>query len=74
LLWRWFQREQVILYLFSYICLAVDDDGVSDQAAMHAAPHLKEYIRRELGHLAETTRPQDCVCGNAARLYGFAAS
>ncbi len=37
-----------LLYLFSYICLAVDDDGVSDQAAMHAARHLKEYISRNI--------------------------
>ncbi len=60
-----------LLYLFSYICLAVDDDGVSDQAAMHAARHLKEYIRRELGHLAETTRHK-IVC--AATPPGFTAS
>lgn len=36
-------------------------------------PDSQEYIQRELGHLPEATRHQ-IVCGNAARLYGFASN
>lgn len=36
-------------------------------------PDSQEYIRRELGHLPDATRHK-IVCGNAARLYGFAAN
>jgi len=36
-------------------------------------PDSREYIQRELGHLPEATRHK-IVCGNAARLYGFAAN
>ena len=35
-------------------------------------PDSQEYIARELGHLPSATRHK-IVCGNAARLYGFAA-
>jgi predicted TIM-barrel fold metal-dependent hydrolase len=35
-------------------------------------PDSQEYIARELGHLPPATRHK-IVCGNAARLYGFAA-
>ena len=34
-------------------------------------PDSQEYIQRELGHLPPATRHK-IVCGNAARLYGFA--
>ena len=34
-------------------------------------PDSQEYIQRELGHLSPATRHK-IVCGNAARLYGFA--
>ncbi len=34
-------------------------------------PDSQEYIQRELGHLPAATRHK-IVCGNAARLYGFA--
>jgi predicted TIM-barrel fold metal-dependent hydrolase len=36
-------------------------------------PDSQEYIQRELGHLPPATRHK-IVCGNAARLYGFATS
>ena len=36
-------------------------------------PDSQEYIQRELGHLPSTTRHK-IVCGNAARLYGFATN
>jgi predicted TIM-barrel fold metal-dependent hydrolase len=36
-------------------------------------PDSREYIQHELGHLPEATR-RKIVCGNAARLYGFADS
>jgi predicted TIM-barrel fold metal-dependent hydrolase len=35
-------------------------------------PDSQEFIDRELGHLPEATRHK-IVCGNAAKLYGFAA-
>jgi predicted TIM-barrel fold metal-dependent hydrolase len=36
-------------------------------------PDSQEYIERELGHLPEASR-RKIICGNAARLYGFAAN